>query len=152
MHQDVVILVADDDEGHAALTCKSMKRAGINNPTMVFRDGEQLLDFLFEREPRSRLEEDTPYLVLLDLMMPRVNGIEVLRQIKSHPDLKRVPVVMLSSTDDPEVIDLCYNLGCSSYMVKPVDPKHYGEAVRKIGLYLTAAEIPPVRRRRTNGR
>jgi len=147
----VVILIADDDEGHATLTCKSMKRAGISNPTMVFRNGEQLLDFLFERDPVFKLEEDTAYLLLLDLMMPGVSGVEVLRQIKSHPELKRIPVFMLTSMDDPEGIDLCYNLGCSAYIIKPVDAKDFGEAVRKIGLYLTVAEIPPVRRKGTHG-
>jgi CheY-like chemotaxis protein len=87
---------------------------------------------------------DTPYLLLLDIKMPEVNGVEVLRQLKADPGLKKMPVIMVTTTDDPQDVDRCHELGCSSYVTKPVDYGQFVEAIRRLGLYLLIVEVPTV--------
>ena len=98
---DVVIVTAEDDEGHALLIKKNLRRAGLSNEILHFMDGKETLDFLFSEEIEAKRHEGTCYLLLLDIRMPKVDGIEVLRRIKSTPALKRMPVIMITTTDDP---------------------------------------------------
>ena len=118
---EVVILIAEDDEGHARLIEKNLTRAGLRNPIERFLNGQAVLDFLFRRGEGSHRVLDTPYLLLLDIRMPQIDGIEVLRQLKQDPELRKVPVIMLTTTDDPREVERCHAIGCASYMVKPVD-------------------------------
>jgi CheY-like chemotaxis protein len=142
--REVVILIAEDEESHKVLIQRNLRRAGIGNEQVVFNNGQEVLDFLFVRgEGRKRLH-GTPYLLLLDIQMPKVDGIEVLRQIKSDPELRKVPVIMITATDDPREIEHCHALGCSSYVAKPVDYDKFVEAIRTLGLYLLVVEIPRV--------
>src|SRR5579862_924239 len=105
MTQEVVILVAEDDEGHARLIQKNLSRAGLHNPIQRFANGQEALDFLFRRGPGPHRGGDTSYLLLLDIRMPKVDGVEVLRQIKSDPELRKMPVIMLTTTDDPREVE-----------------------------------------------
>ncbi len=143
MNQNVVILTAEDDEGHFALVKKNLKRAGISNEIIRFKDGRETLDFLFgsAEEKKSDLTGKT-YILLLDIRMPRVDGIEVLRRIKQSEYWKPMPVTMLTTTDDPEDIDLCHKLGCSSYVVKPIQYDQFASAVKKMGAFLSLIEVP----------
>jgi CheY-like chemotaxis protein len=140
--REVTILIAEDDTGHARLIEKNLVRAGLHNGMRRFENGQALLDFLFRHGPGRHREADTPYLILLDIRMPGVDGVEVLRRIKADAALRRVPVIMLTTTDDPREVERCHDLGCSSYIVKPVDYEKFAEAVKSLGLYISLVHIP----------
>lgn len=139
--REVVILVADDDSGHVRLIEKNLRRAALANRIERFEDGQQVLDYLFCRGGHGR-ERETPYLLLLDIRMPKVDGVEVLRQLKQDEELRKVPVIMLTTTDDPHEVQRCHALGCSNYIVKPVDYEQFAEAIGKLGSFITLVEVP----------
>ena len=138
---DTVILVADDDAGHARLIEKNLTRAALGNRIERFADGQEVLDFLFCRGERKR-ERETPYLLLLDIRMPKVDGVEVLRQLKQDDELRKLPVIMLTTTDDPREVERCHALGCSNYVVKPVDYLHFADAISRMGNFITLVKVP----------
>src|SRR5258707_207650 len=106
------ILIVDDDEGHAILIRENLEAAGLPNRIDHFRDGQAILDFFFSRNARPV----ETYLVLLDIRMPKVDGIEVLRRLKADPELRKLTVIMLTTTDDTREVDRCHQLGCSGYI------------------------------------
>jgi CheY-like chemotaxis protein len=140
--KEVVILVADDDAGHVRLIEKNLGRAGLHNAILRFHDGQAVLDFLFRRAVGAVREPDTPYLLLLDIRMPKVDGIEVLRQIKGNAELRKMPVLMLTTTDDPREVERCHALGCNNYLVKPVDYEKFAEAIQQLGLFVSLVQVP----------
>jgi CheY-like chemotaxis protein len=143
MTMEVIILIADDDAGHARLIEKNLARAGLHNPTQRFEDGQQALDFFFgKRSPRRRT--DAAYLLLLDIRMPKVDGVEVLRRLKEDRELRKIPVIMLTTTDDPREVDRCHAFGCNSYIVKPVDYEKFAEAIKNLGLFISLVRIPEI--------
>ncbi len=144
MTKEVIILIADDDLGHVRLIEKNLQRAGLHNPIERFENGQDILDFLFGRGPRRRAREAS-YLLLLDIRMPKVDGVEVLRQIKADPELRKIPVIMLTTTDDPREVDHCHAVGCSNYVVKPVDYEKFAEAIKQVGLFIALVQVPEVR-------
>lgn len=144
MHKEVVILIAEDDEGHAGLIRKNLARAGISNPIEHFVDGQEILDFLFRRGDGPHRKENGAYIVLLDIRMPKVDGTEVLRRIKEDSELRKIPVIMLTTTDDPREVERCHALGCSSYIAKPVEYDAFVNAVRQLGLFLAVVQVPQV--------
>jgi CheY-like chemotaxis protein len=146
MEKEVVILIAEDDDGHAALIRKNLQRAGIHNEIIRFRDGQEVIDFLFAEGDRPHRQHGAPYVLLLDIRMPKVDGVEVLRRIKADPELGKLPVVMLTTTDDPREIEKCHAMGCSSYITKPIDYDKFVYAIRQLGLYLLIIEVPNLNR------
>jgi CheY-like chemotaxis protein len=144
MNTAPVILIVDDDEGHALLVRNNLEESGLSNRVEHFRDGQTVLDFLFRRGSGPRLEEGQTYLVLLDIRMPKVDGIEVLRQLKADSELHKLPVIMLTTTDDPREVERCHELGCNIYIQKPVDYDKFAEAIRRLGLFITLLLVPPV--------
>jgi CheY-like chemotaxis protein len=144
MTREVLILIADDDPGHARLVEKNLTRAGLHNPIRRFEDGQQVLDFFFGKGAGPHRKPDTSYLLLLDIRMPKVDGVEVLRQVKQDGELRKIPVIMLTTTDDPREIAHCHALGCNSYIVKPVDYDRFAEAISKLGLYISLVEVPAI--------
>lgn len=142
MNQEVVLLMAEDDEGHAGLIRKNLQRAGIANEILHFSDGQAILDFLFSRGSGPVRNPSTPYVLLLDIRMPKVSGLEVLEQIKASPDLRSIPVTMITTTDDPREVDRCYFLGCSNYITKPIDYEKFVNAMRQLGLFLSVVQVP----------
>jgi CheY-like chemotaxis protein len=142
MTYDVLILIADDDDGHALLIEKNLKRAGLRNPTRRFEDGQQVLDF-FLRGDAARLAAKS-CLLLLDIRMPKLDGVEVLRRLKSDAELRKIPVCMLTTMDDPREVERCHALGCNTYIVKPVDYNKFSDAISKLGQFLSLAEAPGV--------
>lgn len=140
---EVVILIAEDDSGHARLVEKNLRRAGLRNAIQRFENGQAILDFLFRRSEPQRPAE-TPYLLLLDIRMPQVDGVEVLRQIKAHEELRKIPVIMLTTTDDPREVERCHAIGCSSYIVKPVNYDKFAEAIMNLGLYISLVQVPEI--------
>jgi CheY-like chemotaxis protein len=134
------ILIVDDDEGHAILIRENLEAAGLENPIEHFRDGEAVLQFFAQRGP----EDPETYLVLLDIRMPKIDGIEVLRRLKADPKLRKLPVIMLTTTDDAREVERCYALGCNVYIQKPVDYERFAEAIRRLGLFVPLLLIPQV--------
>ncbi len=144
MKKEGVILIAEDDEGHFELIKRSLQRAGVCNQILRFADGQETLDFLFVRGDGPKRESDKEYLLLLDIRMPKIDGVEVLEEVKKDPELKKIPVIMLTTTDDPRTVERCHKLGCSVYIVKPVEYQDFADAVRKVGLLLSVVEIPQI--------
>lgn len=142
MTTEVVILIAEDDDGHARLIEKNLSRAGLHNPIERFSNGQQILDFLFQRSADRQRSPETPYLLLLDIRMPQVDGVEVLRQIKADPELRKMPVIMLTTTDDPREVERCHALGCSTYIVKPVVYEKFAETINSMGLFISLVQVP----------
>jgi CheY-like chemotaxis protein len=138
MTSEPIILIVDDDEGHAILIRENLEAAGLSNRIRHFRDGQAILDFFFKDRPAP----GDAFLVLLDIRMPKVDGIEVLRRIKSDPNLRRLPVIMLTTTDDSREIARCHELGCNVYMQKPVDYDRFSEAIRSLGGFVPFLQIP----------
>lgn len=144
MAKEVVILIADDDPGHVRLVERNLEHAGIRNRVLRFSDGQAVLDFLQGRSPVRAGVQDQPYLLLLDIRMPRLDGVEVLRRVKEDPVLRKMPVIMLTTTDDPREVDRCHLLGCSNYIVKPVDSEKFAAAIGQLGLFITMVEVPVI--------
>lgn len=142
--REVVILIAEDDAGHARLIEKNLSRAGLHNKIERFANGQAILDFLFRRGPTPHRVLDTPYLLLLDIRMPQVDGVEVLRQVKNDPVLRKLPVIMLTTTDDPREVERCHAIGCASYIIKPVDYDKFAEAIKSLGLYISLVQVPEI--------
>jgi len=142
MTQEVVILIADDDAGHARLIEKNLQRVDLHNAIIRFENGQDILDFLFERGSGVKRSNDTAYLLLLDIRMPKVDGVEVLRQVKADPELRKLPVIMLTTTDDPREVARCHALGCSNYIVKPVDYEKFSDAIKQLGMFVSLIQVP----------
>jgi CheY-like chemotaxis protein len=142
MKREVIVLIAEDDEGHAALIKKNLKRAGISNEIVHFKDGAETLDFLLGNNGGTHRKPHCAYMLLLDIRMPKVDGVEVLRQVKRHEELRKMPVIMITTTDDPREIENCHVLGCSNYITKPIDYEKFVESIRQLGLFLMVVEVP----------
>jgi CheY-like chemotaxis protein len=136
------ILIVDDDEGHAILIRQNLEHAGLENRIEHFRDGQAVLDFFFNRQHQPH---DT-YLVLLDIRMPKIDGIEVLRRLKADPELRKLPIIMLTTTDDTREVDRCHQLGCSAYIQKPVNYEKFAEAIHRLGQFVPLLLLPEVNR------
>ena len=139
-HQPVNIIMIEDDEGHARLIEKNIRRAGINNAIKHFADGGSAIEFLFN-DPVGPVKNG-PALVLLDLNLPDMSGTDILERIKGDPALHRTPVVVLTTTDDKREIDRCYDLGANVYITKPVNYESFADAIRQLGLFLSVIQVP----------
>jgi CheY-like chemotaxis protein len=144
MKEEVVVLIVEDDDGHARLIEKNLRRASTKNEMLRFADGQQILDFLFRRGEGRQREDFTPYLLLLDIRIPKIDGVEVLRQIKKDEELRKIPVIMLTTTDDPREVDACHRLGCSHYIVKPVEYDKFSAVLGQLGLFLKIVLVPQI--------
>lgn len=142
--RELIILIAEDDAGHARLVEKNLGRAGLHNRIQRFANGQDVLDFLFRRGEGQKRVFDKSYLLLLDIRMPQVDGVEVLRQVKADVELRKIPVIMLTTTDDPREVERCHAIGCASYIVKPVDYDKFAEAIKNLGLYISLVEVPEI--------
>lgn len=144
MNDKVVILVAEDDEGHAGLIKKNLAREGIVNELLYFKDGQEILDFLFQRGKGPHRQHGKSYVLLLDIRMPKIDGIGVLTQVKADPELRKLPIIMITTTDDPREVERCHALGCNSYITKPVMYEKFVKAIRQLGLFLAIVEVPEI--------
>lgn len=136
----VNIVMIEDDEGHARLIEKNIRRAGINNNIRHFTDGTSALDYLYN-DP-SGPSHNGPSLILLDLNLPDMSGTDILAKVKSDEKLKLAPVVVLTTTDDKVEIQRCYDLGCNVYITKPVNYENFADAIRQLGLFLAVIQVP----------
>ena len=137
------IILVEDDDGHALLVEKNLRRAGVDNTFLRLRDGQEALDYFFpgNLDVASQASFSNP-VVLLDINMPKIDGVEVLRRLKSDPATAKLPVIMLTTTDDPREIARCYELGCNIYITKPVEYGAFVEAVQRLGFFLQVVQLP----------
>lgn len=140
--QEVAILLVEDDPGHTRLIEKNLRRSNITNEIITVSDGQQALDYLFGEGEYARDERPSSLLVLLDLDMPVLDGYQVLQRMKADERTKRIPVIILTTTDDAREVSRCYDLGCNVYVTKPVDYEQFSEAICKLGLFLSVVTIP----------
>jgi CheY-like chemotaxis protein len=136
----VNIILVEDDDGHATLVERNLKRAGLANGFLRLKDGQEALDHFANPEACA---SNMPCVMLLDINMPRVDGVEVLRQMKANPKTASVPVIMLTTTDDPREVERCYGLGCNVYVTKPVEYEAFIEAIKRLGFFLQVVKLPP---------
>ena len=139
-HRAVTIVMVEDDEGHANLILRNIRRAGIFNDIKHFLDGTSALHFLFDDADGPAL--NGPALILLDLNLPDMSGTDILAKIKGDDRLRRTPVVVLTTTDDKVEIQRCYDLGCNVYITKPVNYETFADAIRQLGLFLSVIQVP----------
>lgn len=137
MSTQAMILVAEDDDGHFALIERNLLRSGVVEPIVRFRDGQEVLDYLSNAESCDSANLHRPMLILLDIRMPKMDGVTVLEKIKSHPIFKKIPVFMLTTTDDPSEINHCYRVGCNCYIVKPSNYEKFMQTMERLGAFLT---------------
>ena len=142
MTQSVNIIMIEDDEGHARLIEKNIRRAGISNEIRHFTDGTSALDHIMNAADGP--VRNGPALILLDLNLPDMSGIDILAAIKADPALRRTPVVVLTTTDDKVEIQRCYDLGCNVYITKPVNYESFAQAIRQLGLFLSVIQVPEI--------
>lgn len=136
MSNQVEILLCEDNKRDADLTIRALKKKNLGNEIVWVKDGEEALDYLFGRNQyEDRSVDDTPRVILLDLKMPKVDGMEVLEKVRNHPATKYIPVVILTSSSEEKDIIQSYELGVNSYIVKPVDFDKFTEAVSDVGYY-----------------
>jgi CheY-like chemotaxis protein len=144
--EHLVILLAEDDDGHASLIQRNLKRAGVANRIVRAKDGQEALDYIRGQGAYAGRPGDAPLLLLLDIKMPKVDGVGVLRAIKADPATAQVPVIILTTTDDPREVDRCYELGCSVYVTKPLQYDAFVEALTRLGMFLEIIKVPNVKK------
>jgi CheY-like chemotaxis protein len=141
-YQSVTILLVEDDPGHARLIEKNMRRSSFTNDIVVVSDGQTALDFIRGEGEYAGRKPPSPLLILLDLNLPVLDGYQVLERLKSDERTQRIPVIILTSTEDAREVERCYELGCNIYVTKPVSYEQFSEAIARIGLFLTVVTIP----------
>lgn len=145
MNYDAIeILFAEDTMEDAILTIRALTKSGLTNKLHHVKDGAEALDFVYCRgDFESRNRSQHPKMILLDLKMPKVSGMEVLEKIKSDPEMKSIPIVILTSSKEDPDIKKCYDLGANGYIVKPVDSDNFFQAMKELGLYWMVLNQPP---------
>jgi CheY-like chemotaxis protein len=143
MSSPVTIVMIEDDEGHARLIERNIRRSGINNEILPFTNGTAAVDYLFGKDGTGASHESEALLVLLDLNLPDMTGIDILKRVKENKYLRATPVVVLTTTDDSHEIKRCYEHGCNVYITKPVNYESFANAIRQLGLFFSVIQVPP---------
>lgn len=142
MSLPVKIIMIEDDEGHARLIERNIRRAGVNNEIVPFTNGTDALKYLFGSDAHGNAHKGSALLILLDLNLPDMTGIDILKRVKESSHLKAAPVVVLTTTDDAQEIKRCYELGCNVYITKPVNYESFANAIRQLGLFFSVIQVP----------
>jgi DNA-binding response OmpR family regulator len=140
--QAVTIVMVEDDEGHARLIEKNIRRAGVNNEIIPFADGTSALEYMLGNDGSGEASARRHLLVLLDLNLPDMTGVDILAKVKANRHTRRSPVVILTTTDDQREIQRCYDLGANVYITKPVNYESFANAIRQLGLFFSVMQIP----------
>jgi CheY-like chemotaxis protein len=143
MSTPVTIIMIEDDEGHARLIERNIRRSGVNNEIVPFANGTDAMAYLLGNDAAGAQRKGEAMLILLDLNLPDMTGIEILRRVKETSHLKCTPVVVLTTTDDAQEIKRCYELGCNVYITKPVNYESFANAIRQLGLFFSVIQVPP---------
>jgi CheY-like chemotaxis protein len=142
MSRPVTIIMIEDDEGHARLIERNIRRSGVNNDIMSFTNGTDASHYLFGVDGSGLHHRGEALLILLDLNLPDMGGIEILQRVKENKHLKSTPVVVLTTTDDSQEIQRCYEFGCNVYVTKPVNYESFANAIRQLGLFFSVIQVP----------
>jgi len=146
MKKGGVVLIAEHDEEHFDMMKNSLLRAGVGNQILRLADGRQTLDYLFKIGSQPASEHTSQqYVLFVDVNLPEVGGVEVLEKIKEDGQLSTIPVIVLTTVDDRHTIDRCYNLGCSTYIVKPAKKENFAESIQNIGAFLSVVETTSIK-------
>ncbi len=143
MSTPVCIIMIEDDDGHARLIERNIRRSGVNNKILPFTSGTEAVRYLFGSDGSGFDRKDEALLILLDLNLPDMSGIDILRRVKENKFLKSTPVVVLTTTDDAYEVKRCYELGCNVYVTKPVNYESFANAIRQLGLFFSVIQVPP---------
>jgi len=138
----VSIVMIEDDEGHARLIEKNIRRAGVNNEIVHLQDGASALRHLFGADGSGEVSAGRAQLILLDLNLPDMTGVDILARMKANRHTKRSPVVVLTTTDDEREVQRCYDLGANVYITKPVNYEGFANAIRQLGLFFSVMQVP----------
>jgi CheY-like chemotaxis protein len=138
----VSIVMIEDDEGHARLIEKNIRRAGVNNEIIPFTNGTDALAYLFGADGSGMASSGRQLLILLDLNLPDMGGVDILEKVKANAHTRRSPVVVLTTTDDSREIQRCYDLGANVYITKPVNYDGFANAIRQLGLFFSVMQVP----------
>ena len=147
MEKEPVIILAEDDQGHAGLIMQNLKRSGVSNEILHFKDGKETLNFLLKQGNGHHRDEETDYLLLLDIRMPLVNGIEVMKAVKNDREICHIPIIVVSTMEDPIEIQKCHELGCNNYFVKPIGSRKFAQAMEELGQYINEVILPLIHNR-----
>jgi len=140
-YKELIILIAEDDDGHAELIIDGLTESGVKNQMIRFSNGVEAWKFISNTGDAPGRSKNHTYLLLLDINMPKMDGIEVLRRMKSDEELKEIPVIILTTTDDPREVEACYRLGCNVYVTKPIDFLKFTETLKRLGLFIQIVKI-----------
>ncbi len=138
----VQIIMIEDDEGHARLIERNIRRAGVSNEIVAFTNGTQAVDHLLGADGSGAASADRPMLILLDLNLPDMSGVDILAKVKRNAHTRLSPVIVLTTTDDEREIQRCYDLGANVYITKPVNYDSFANAIRQLGLFLMVMQVP----------
>ena len=138
------IMMIEDDEGHARLIEKYIRRAGVDSEICGFRDGASALAYLFRKRDSRTKKGEPPSVILLDLNLPDMTGIDILRTIKRDEHMRRLPVIVLTTTDDQRELERCYDLGANVCITKPLNDANFANAIRQLGQFLLVIVIPEI--------
>jgi len=146
MERDGVVLIAEHNDEHFDTMKDNLLRAGVRNQILRLADGRQTLDYLFKISAQPAGERASQkYVLFIDVNLPDVGGVEVLEKIKADEQLSKIPVIVLTAVDDPHTIDRCYNLACSTYIVKPAKNGDFAEIIQNIGSFLSVVETTSIK-------
>lgn len=140
-YKELVILIAEDDDGHAELIREGLQNSGVCNKQIRFSNGLEVWEFLSLEVESEIVDKKLAYLLLLDINMPKMNGIELLQKIKSSDALKEIPIIMLTTTDDPREVEICYKLGCNMYVTKPIQFDKFADTLHRMGLFIQIVKV-----------
>ncbi len=140
--ETVTILLVENDPGHAVLIEKNLRRGGITSTLVTVDDGRKAVDFVLNRAGHQGDTNPVPLVILLDLNMPSLDGFQVLKIIKTDERTRQIPVIMLSTTDNPAEVSKCYELGCNVYVTKPVEYEAFSKAIQNLGAILSIIKVP----------
>ena len=143
MSNPVTIIMIEDDEGHARLIERNIRRSGVNNEIIPFSNGTAALDYLFGTDGSGLKHKGKALLILLDLNLPDMTGIDILAKLKANEHTRRSPVIVLTTTDDQREIQRCYDLGANVYITKPLNYESFANAIRQLGLFFSVIQVPP---------
>jgi DNA-binding response OmpR family regulator len=140
--KEAIIILTEDDDGHVGLILYKLKEAGVVNKILHFNNGEETLDFFFKRGSGPQMETGVPYILLLDIRLPGIDGIEILRLLKEDKWVDKFPVIMISVMGDPEEIEICKKLGCNNYFVKAPGLEKFSHTKEQLGQYINEVILP----------
>ena len=142
--EPLTVLIVEDDDGHATLVRSHLQQAGVTSPIVRFRDGDDAWNVLARIGPEPHRRAGAAYVMLLDIRMPRRDGVTLLTKLKSSAELKALPVIMLTTTDDPRDIQECYRIGCNGYLIKSLNFREFAESLGRLGRYLRLIQVSPL--------